>query len=140
MTSVHMPQGKIMAHSAVLSSEVIGCRHASVNSLMYVKEDYIIPHHVSFHDLIRKKVKGKTGPLFDFGVHDDVRMHSDARIQNSESHAGKSFSLHVDFDILSMPQTFLKVNDEEDAEIQGNYFLRDLSMSTLACYFVNICF
>ena len=65
------------------------CRNVSLNSLLYVKEDYIIPHTVCFHDLIRKKAKGKSGPLFDFGVHEDVRLHSDARIPNSESHAGQ---------------------------------------------------
>lgn len=87
------------------------CRHASINSLLYVKEDYIIPHHINFHDLIRKKVKGKTGPLFDFGVHEDVRMHSDARIQNSESHAGQPWS-------LSTPLSQHKTNSQSHTKLK----------------------
>lgn len=73
-----------------------------MSHLLYVKEDYIIPHHICFHDLIRKRAKGKSGPLFDFGVHEDVRMHSDHRIQNSESHAGRS-SLNCILSILTLP-------------------------------------
>ena len=43
---------------------------------------------VTFHDLIRKKALGKPA-LYDFGAHDDVRAHSDSRIENTESHAGE---------------------------------------------------
>lgn len=32
---------------------------------------------------------GKSGPLFHFDVHDDVRMHVDASVEKDESHAGK---------------------------------------------------
>ena len=56
---------------------------------MYVKEDTIIPHDVTFHALIKKKAQGRTGPLFDFGVHEDVRAHSDARVEKTDSHAGR---------------------------------------------------
>jgi protein FAM50 len=63
------------------------CRNISVNNLLYVKEDFIIPHAVTFHDLIRKKALGKRA-MFDFGAHEDVRAHSDSRIENTESHAG----------------------------------------------------
>lgn len=57
--------------------------------LMYIKEDLIIPHHVTFYDLIVTKARGKSGPLFHFGVRDDVRLVGDARIETDESHAGK---------------------------------------------------
>jgi hypothetical protein len=75
---------------------------------MYVKEDLIIPHHYSFYDFIVTKViwlhkakiictlnrvvvqaRGKSGPLFSFDVHDDVRIVSDASVEKDESHAGK---------------------------------------------------
>ena len=47
---------------------------------------------VTFHDLIRKKALGKPA-LYDFGAHDDVRAHSDSRIENTESHAGEKHVL-----------------------------------------------
>lgn len=60
-------------------------RNISVNNLLYVKEDFMLPHSFTFHDLIKKK----TGPLADFGAHEDVRAHSDSRIANTETHAGE---------------------------------------------------
>lgn len=51
------------------------------DSLMYIKEDLIIPHHYSFYDLIVTKARGKSGPLFHFDVHDDVRMTIDANLE-----------------------------------------------------------
>ena len=35
------------------------------------------------------KARGKSGPLFNFDVHDDVRMVNDAAVEKDESHAGK---------------------------------------------------
>lgn len=64
------------------------CRATSVSNLMYVKEDLIIPHHISFYDLITSKARGKSGPLFHFDVHEDIRLQNDARIEKDESHAG----------------------------------------------------
>lgn len=61
----------------------------TVDSLMYIKEDLIIPHHFSFYDFIVSKARGKSGPLFNFDVHDDVRLVSDATVEKDESHAGK---------------------------------------------------
>ena len=89
----------------------------SADQLMYVKEDLIIPHHYSFYDFIVTKVRaeilfviypvqlsnllcnwnllfciqarGKSGPLFSFDVHDDIRIVSDASVEKDESHAGK---------------------------------------------------
>lgn len=62
---------------------------SSVDQLMYVKEDIILPHHYTFYDLIVTKARGKSGPLFLFDCHDDVRIVSDATIEKEESHAGK---------------------------------------------------
>lgn len=74
--------------------------------LIYVQEDLIIPHvgpiqltyrgnaltdlqHYTFYDFIVNKARGKSGPLFNFDVHDDVRLLADATKEKDESHAGK---------------------------------------------------
>eukprot|EP01090_Pellita_catalonica_P021770 TRINITY_DN8242_c0_g1_i1.p1 TRINITY_DN8242_c0_g1~~TRINITY_DN8242_c0_g1_i1.p1 ORF type:complete len:215 (+),score=41.15 TRINITY_DN8242_c0_g1_i1:129-773(+) len=57
--------------------------------LLFVKEDVIIPHDQSFYDLIVTKAKGKSGPLWNWDVHEDVRILSDATVQKDESHAAK---------------------------------------------------
>lgn len=62
---------------------------ASVDQLMFVKEDVILPHHYTFYDLIVTKARGKSGPLFIFDCHEDVRLQNDATIEKEESHAGK---------------------------------------------------
>jgi protein FAM50 len=73
----------------------------------------VSPQHVTFYDLIVTKARGKSGPLFHFDVHDDVRfvcvivfrtnpyvicfpltyailrLTNDARIEKDESHPGK---------------------------------------------------
>lgn len=64
-------------------------RTTSVDNMMYIKEDLIIPHHHTFYEFIINKSRGKSGPLFNFDVHDDVRMVSDATVEKDESHAGK---------------------------------------------------
>ena len=45
--------------------------------------------HYTFYSLLISKARGKSGPLFNFDVHDDVRMLADATIEKDESHAGK---------------------------------------------------
>lgn len=72
-----------------LSAEFPALRTTSADQLLYVKEDLIIPHGVSFYDLIIRKARGKSGPLFSFDVHDDVRIVNDARTEKDESHPGK---------------------------------------------------
>ncbi|KAL9653137.1 hypothetical protein ABK040_006353 [Willaertia magna] len=64
-------------------------RRISVSDLMFVKEDLIIPHHYSFYDLIVNKAKGKTGVMFRFDVHDDVRNISDATKEKQDAHPSK---------------------------------------------------
>lgn len=62
----------------------------AADDLLYVKEDLILPQDISFYDLIATKARGKSGPLFHFDVHDDVRIGAiDARIEKDESHPGK---------------------------------------------------
>lgn len=69
-------------------------RTASSDSLLYIKEDLIIPQHYTFYDLIATKARGKSGPLFHFDVHDDVRVTNDARVEKDESHPGKIVERH----------------------------------------------
>uniref|UniRef100_A0A8C9SRI7 Family with sequence similarity 50 member A n=1 Tax=Scleropages formosus TaxID=113540 RepID=A0A8C9SRI7_SCLFO len=73
----------------VLRKDFSELRSAGVEQLMYIKEDLIIPHHHSFYDFIVTKARGKSGPLFNFDVHDDVRLVNDATVEKDESHAGK---------------------------------------------------
>lgn len=61
----------------------------SADGMMYIKEDVIIPAHYTFHDLITSRARGKSGPLFRFDVHDDVRLRADNRVEKDESHPGK---------------------------------------------------
>ena len=73
-----------------LSKEFREIANVSSDALLYVKEDLIIPHDISFYDLIATKARGKSGPLFNFGVHDDIRVGAiDVRVEKDESHPGK---------------------------------------------------
>jgi hypothetical protein len=40
--------------------------------------------HYTFYDFIVNKARGKSGPLFNFDVHDDVRLVADATIEKDE--------------------------------------------------------
>lgn len=73
----------------LLRKEFHELRAVTADQLMYVKEDLIIPHHYTFYDFIVTKARGKSGPLFSFDVHDDIRLVSDATVEKDESHAGK---------------------------------------------------
>ncbi|XP_015521860.1 protein FAM50 homolog [Neodiprion pinetum] len=73
----------------VLRREFSELKTVMADQLMYVKEDLILPHHYTFYDFIVTKARGKSGPLFTFDVHDDVRMMHDASVETEESHAGK---------------------------------------------------
>lgn len=59
-------------------------RRIPADNLMYIKEDLIIPNDYTFYYLIVNKARGKSGPLFSFDVHDDVRMISDVRKEKDE--------------------------------------------------------
>lgn len=71
--------------------------------MAHVQEDLIIPHvysgpevcglgadlqHYTFYDFIVNKARGKSGPLFNFDVHDDVRMVHDATKEKNEVSTG----------------------------------------------------
>ncbi|XP_066283153.1 protein FAM50A-like isoform X8 [Branchiostoma lanceolatum] len=73
----------------MLRKDFTELRSATVEQLMYIKEDLIIPHHYTFYDFIVTKARGKSGPLFSFDVHEDVRLVNDATVEKDESHAGK---------------------------------------------------
>lgn len=77
-----------------LAPEFREVRTTSVENLLYVKEDLIIPHQHSFYELIINKARGKSGPLFHFDVHEDVRTIADATKEKDESHAGKVVERH----------------------------------------------
>lgn len=72
-----------------LAPEFHDLRMMTAEGLLYVKEDLIIPHQYTFYDLIVTQARGKSGPLFHFDVHDDIRLVNDARIEKDESHPGK---------------------------------------------------
>jgi protein FAM50 len=44
---------------------------------------------MTFYELIVNKARGKSGPLFDFEVREDVRITNDATKEKKDSHAGK---------------------------------------------------
>ncbi|KAL3288169.1 hypothetical protein HHI36_002620 [Cryptolaemus montrouzieri] len=73
----------------LLRKEFMELKTVMADQLMYVKEDLILPHHQTFYDFIVTKARGKSGPLFQFDVHDDVRLVNDASIEKEDSHAGK---------------------------------------------------
>ena len=51
------------------------------DQLMYVKEDLIIPQTNTFYDFIVSRARGKSGPLFNFDVREDVRLAYDASVE-----------------------------------------------------------
>ena len=63
------------------------------DTLMYVKEDLMLPQDITFYDLISTKARGKSGPLFKFDVSSDIQFGAaaaaDARVERDDSHPGK---------------------------------------------------
>ncbi|TXG71058.1 hypothetical protein EZV62_005993 [Acer yangbiense] len=47
-----------------------------------------------YYELILNKARGKSGPLFHFDVHEDVRTIADATTEKDESHAGRVVERH----------------------------------------------
>lgn len=58
------------------------------------QEDIILPQHYTFYELIKTQARGKSGPLFDFSVREDVRVVNDASKEKTDSHAGKIVERH----------------------------------------------
>ncbi|GLI67198.1 hypothetical protein VaNZ11_011120 [Volvox africanus] len=77
-----------------LAPEFRELRHVGMDNLMYIKEDLIMPHHHTFYELIVNKARGKSGPLFDFTVREDIRVTNDATQEKQDSHAGKVVERH----------------------------------------------
>ncbi len=48
-----------------------------------------LTQHHSFYEMWLNKARGKSGPLFIWGVKEDVRLINDATVETEESHAGK---------------------------------------------------
>jgi len=65
-------------------------KNVASDALLYVKEDLILPHDISFYDLIATRARGKSGPLFRFDVREDIRLGPlDVNVEKDESHPGK---------------------------------------------------
>ncbi|KAG7669498.1 hypothetical protein Ndes2437B_g05676 [Nannochloris sp. 'desiccata'] len=69
-------------------------RTCSGSSLMYVKEDMILPSTVTFYELIVKKAQGRSGPLFQFDLQETAVTKFDPRVKSQDSHAGKVVERH----------------------------------------------
>lgn len=79
-TAPHLPSPSLAKHSAAFAA--VGRRRsdtappapasqmASPDSMLYIKEDLIIPNSLTFYELIINKARGKSGPLFHFDVHE----------------------------------------------------------------------
>ncbi|TKR60185.1 hypothetical protein L596_027473 [Steinernema carpocapsae] len=73
----------------VLKKEFTELRNATSESLMFVKEDLIIPHFYTFQDFIATKAVGKTGPLWQFDAAGEIRVRQDAVLDVGDSHPTK---------------------------------------------------
>jgi hypothetical protein len=74
---------------------ILELRALSGHNLMYIKEDYIMPSTITFHELIQDRMQGKTGSLASFDVHEDVRLFDDVRVEKDASHAGRIMQRRV---------------------------------------------
>ena len=73
-----------------LATEFRELANVASDALIYIKEDLILNHDLTFYDLIATKARGKSGPLFHFDVHEDIRIgQNDVRVEKDESHPGK---------------------------------------------------
>ncbi|KDD76722.1 XAP5 circadian clock regulator protein [Helicosporidium sp. ATCC 50920] len=82
--------GKFVASALEqLAQQFRELRVASPGSLMYVKEDVILPPTVTFYDLILAQARGKSGPLFQFDLQEHTTAVVDPRVKSQDSHAGK---------------------------------------------------
>ena len=64
-------------------------RRTSTTLLEHARRFSCLLQHYTFYDFIVNKARGKSGPLFNFDVHDDIRLLADASVEKDESHAGK---------------------------------------------------
>jgi len=80
-----------LPNTTVVTSAAGGSHHTTrtPSSLVEGNTDQVFLQHYTFYDFIVNKARGKSGPLFNFDVHDDVRLLADATKEKDESHAGK---------------------------------------------------
>jgi protein FAM50 len=80
----------------LLTADFPSLAFSSSSNFMFVKEDTILPHNATFHELILSKAYGKTGPLFDFGVRETIRSgglnDSSTTVARDAVHPGKIVS------------------------------------------------
>ncbi|EWC78050.1 hypothetical protein C923_01309 [Plasmodium falciparum UGT5.1] len=67
-----------------LKNEFIQLRSASCETLMFVKEDVILPNYITFYELIKNKAQGKTGPLFSFDAVENLSGITDIRKEKTD--------------------------------------------------------
>ncbi|KAI9149841.1 hypothetical protein H9P43_010020 [Blastocladiella emersonii ATCC 22665] len=101
-------------------------RGVAADNLIFVKEDLILSHHLTFYDFIINKVRGKSGPIFEFTIRDDVRLVNDATQEIVESHPGKvcqrawyERNKHI------FPASRWEVFDPDKQYAQGGYTFSD---------------
>uniref|UniRef100_A0A915LV98 Protein FAM50 homolog n=2 Tax=Meloidogyne TaxID=189290 RepID=A0A915LV98_MELJA len=70
--------------------EFLELKLATVENLMFIKEDLIIPHFYTFQDFIKTRQMGKTGPLWQFESVGEIRVRQDAALDVGESHPVKA--------------------------------------------------
>jgi hypothetical protein len=87
---VYQGERRVSPFSVFLSldQEDLIIPHVSPPRLSYLLSQALLQHY-TFYDFIINKARGKSGPLFNFDVHDDVRLLADATKEKDESHAGK---------------------------------------------------
>lgn len=124
--TVRMKKGNSVYHFLqkvleLLRREFSELKTVMADQLMYVKEDLILPHHYTFYDFIVTKARGKSGPLFQFDVHDDVRMISDASIEKEDSHAGKQVDGNhmIQLKVMTSIQSLIKLRSRPN-----NYIIK----------------
>lgn len=101
-------------------------RNVSTDNLMFIKEDLIIPMHYSFYELIETKARGKSGPLFYWDVHDDVRLTADATVEKEESHAAKVVERRwYESNKHAFPMNRWEVFDPSKNDQFGKYTVKD---------------
>ncbi|SBS86049.1 XAP-5 DNA binding protein [Plasmodium malariae] len=67
-----------------LKNEFIHLRSASCETLIFVKEDIILPNYLTFYELIKNKAQGKTGPLFSFDAVENLSGITDIRKEKTD--------------------------------------------------------
>jgi len=103
-------------------------RNVSTDNLMFIKEDLIIPMHYSFYELIETKARGKSGPLFYWDVHDDIRLTADASVEKEESHAAKVVERRwYESNKHAFPMNRWEIFDPSKSEQYTKYTIKDTS-------------